>query len=393
VRFCNSLTHPSESDAVLTKDMTYESALRSGQPAYDPSWMWSELGFDDRAGPAHPPPLAHERGAALVPGSGELSRAVAEQLRRAPGFEDASTLMSAEAFGSHLDLQRFVREHDRAATGRVGAAGEGRSVLAGLLHLMVNFELHRRKSFWVDESLAYTLDQTDLDVSGRALRAPFPSFALVFTDRHALSLAERTIARGPTCPVTGHLLRVATVFVTEDRTGDGRTLELSFALDTLGADLPHVVRHTLRLEENTKVEAYLDHIAPRVAVEPPLADSNPLRALLRVTINAILYATSAGVQSEVRRSPSDARRGAAPVVYSSDEVYFLPGVIEISQTRRMQELHRIPDGRAILRRFMVRGHWRRAPLSWADPRVRWIRPYWRGPDMATISERTYKLKP
>ena len=57
----------------------------------------------------------------------------------------------------------------------------------------------------------------------------------------------------------------------------------------------------------------------------------------------------------------------------------------------MQELERVPDGRTILRRFMVRGHWRRAALQWTDQRMRWIQPYWKGPDMATIIERAYKL--
>jgi hypothetical protein len=81
------------------------------------------------------------------------------------------------------------------------------------------------------------------------------------------------------------------------------------------------------------------------------------------------------------------------VTYSSEEVYFLPGAIEISQLRRLQELHRIPAGRTIARRFLVRGHWRRAPVNAADQRMRWVRPYWKGPDMATIIGRTYKLKP
>jgi len=58
-------------------------------------------------------------------------------------------------------------------------AGDGRLILdddlrlAPYLWLMVNFDLHRRKAFWVDESLA------------------FPACALVFTDRHVLSLGER----------------------------------------------------------------------------------------------------------------------------------------------------------------------------------------------------------
>jgi len=51
-------------------------------------------------------------------------------------------------------------------------------------------------------------------------------------------------------------------------------------------------------------------------------------------------------------------------------VYFLPGTIDISRRRRMQELGRVPEGRAILRRLMVRGHWRRAALSFADQRLR-----------------------
>jgi hypothetical protein len=74
-------------------------------------------------------------------------------------------------------------------------------------------------------------------------------------------------------------------------------------------------------------------------------------------------------------------------------VYFLPSAIEISRVRQIQALDRVPDGRAILRRFMVRGHWRRANPGWADQRVRWIQPYWKGPDLAAVIERTYKLTP
>ena len=67
--------------------------------------------------------------------------------------------------------------------------------------------------------------------------------------------------------------------------------------------------------------------------------------------------------------------------------------IEISQIRRMQELERVPSGRGLLHRFMVRGHWRRAARGWKDQRLRWIQPYWKGPDIAAVIERTYKLKP
>ena len=373
----------------------YQRALKGGFPAYDPSWMWNELGFEDHAAPKHPPPLAHERAAEMVPGSGELSRRVAEQVRREPGFEDAVTVLREDGLRANLDLQRFLRERE----GRLDSApGYPPPALSLFLRLMVNFELHRRKTFWVDESLAYMLDHTDLDVAGRELRVPFPSCALVFTDRHVLSLAERMLAGDGTCPLSGQPLRVATVYVTEEHLGEARTLEICFALDALGADLPHLVHHTIALEEDSPVETYLDSVAPRITVEPAVPDSNPLRGLLRVAINAILYATSAGVDRQVRPAPGhDAKaprhRPGPPLTYSSEEVYFLPGAIEISRVRRMQELDRVPDGRTMLRRFMVRGHWRRAALQWTDQRMRWIQPYWKGPDMATIIERAYKLKP
>jgi len=394
----DSALRPRLAELIRGLEGMYQRALKGGVPAYDPSWMWNELGFEEHAAPTQPPPLAHERAAEMVQGSGEVSRRVAEQLRREPGFEDAATILREDDFRANLDLQRFLREREGGQSRPEGAPADRPPALSPFLRLMVNFELHRRKTFWVDGSLAYMLDHTDLDVAGRELRVPFPSFALVFTDRHVLSLAERMLAGAGSCPLSGQLLRVATVYVTEERLGEARTLEIHFALDALGVDLPYLVHHTIALDEDSAVETHLDAVAPRITVEPAIPDSNPLRGLFRVTINAILYATSAGIDRQVRPAPRpDAtrprHRPGPPLTYSSEEVYFLPGAIEISRVRRMQELERVPDGRTILRRFMVRGHWRRAAADWTDQHMRWIQPYWKGPDMATIIERTYKLKP
>ena len=51
----------------------------------------------------------------------------------------------------------------------------------------------------------------------------------------------------------------------------------------------------------------------------------------------------------------------------------------------------MPSGRKLLHRFMVRGHWRRPAATWKEQRPRWIKPYWKGPDLAAVIERTYKL--
>jgi hypothetical protein len=140
---------------------------------------------------------------------------------------------------------------------------------------------------------------------------------------------------------------------------------------------------------------YLDAVAPIPPIDPPPPDTSPIRGFLRMTINAILYATSASVAPERRAAPAQPARRSQPVTpaFSSDDVYFLPGTIDISSVRKLQVLERAPDGRALLRRHMVRGHWRRAQPQWTDQRLRWIEPHWKGPDMAGIIEHAYRLKP
>ena len=370
----------------------YENALKEGEPAYDPSWMWDELDLDDGVDTSYPPPLAHERVAERVPGSAEVSRAAAERLRKDAGFEDASTVLGEDELGADLELQRFLRVERVSAND----SGGGGAVAAPYLRLMVNFDLHRRKVFWVDAALSYMLEHTELDIAGGELRVPFPSFALALTDRHALSLGERLLARTKDDPLRGQLLRVVTAYVIEVGSGDGRTLEITLALDALGADLPSLVRYEVPAGTEASVRAFLDAVAPPPPVtDPPVPDVNPVRGLLRLAINAILYATSSGVSPEVRTAPTRPPRKPKSLLSprTSDSVYFLPGTIDIRSVRRFQELERAPEGRAMLSRFMVRGHWRRPQKGWTDQKLRWIEPYWKGPDMATVIERAYKLKP
>jgi hypothetical protein len=61
--------------------------------------------------------------------------------------------------------------------------------------------------------------------------------------------------------------------------------------------------------------------------------------------------------------------------------------------RQLETLRRAPDGKSTFARFMVRGHWRRPAASWKEQRPRWIEPYWKGPDLAQVIEKAYRLKP
>lgn len=401
----NAGLRPKLFDLLHGLESMYQRALMDGRPAFDPSWMWSELGIEERARPGYPPPLSHERMATMLPGLGELCCATADQLRRQPGFDDKSTVVTAREIGANLEIQRFLRRNQPMGAGSRPPASrpheqpsDPTTDLAPHIEYMINFELHRRKTFWVDESLAYLLAKTDLDVPGQDLRLPFPSFALVFIDRYMLSLAERMLSLVPGCPLAGHFLRVATVYVREEDRASERVLHVCFALDALGADLPYLVEHEIVLRDDVPVRLISVDPPPIVVEGINVPVEMPLQGLLRVTLNAVLYATSADVTPQVRSSPSRARSGEAGsepevVEFSKEDVFFLPGAIEISLLRNYQQLERISDGRKILHRFMVRGHWRRAAPGWKDQRMRWIAPYWKGPDLAAIIERTYKLKP
>jgi hypothetical protein len=393
----NAGLRPKCADLIMELEGDYQRSLKDGSPAYDPSWMWIELGFADGAAPAYLPPLAHERMAEMAPDFDLLCRNAAERMRQQPGFNDSSTIMTAGDIRNIFGNQRHPIDTNRQLS--ITAPKESSSFERQILFI-ANYELHRRKTFWVDESLAYMLAKTEMDILGDELRAPFPCFAFVFTDRYTLSLAERMLSHNEQCPITGQFLKAATIYIIEERLVSSRTIHIGFALDALGADPPYFITCQAPLTENAPVKSFLDNLAPKFDTSPPVPDANPLRGLLHIVFSAMMYATSAGVDPQIRsgskmREAEKHRQIAAaaePVVFSSDDVFFLPGAIEISHVRKYQELERVSGGREILHRFMVRGHWRRASPGWKDQRVRWIEPYWKGPDIAAVIERTYKMK-
>ncbi len=77
---------------------------------------------------------------------------------------------------SDAQVQQWLRD---------GAGCLRPDVLLTLLDFYCNFEMQRRKTFWVDESLAWMLAHTQVDAEGRLFRLPFPSCVPVYTDRQS----------------------------------------------------------------------------------------------------------------------------------------------------------------------------------------------------------------
>lgn len=396
---------PRVAELIEGLERMYERALAEGSPPFDPTWLWEELQLEDlargrsrkQAAPRLPHEVIEELDADLV----EVAVSIADRARRASGG-DLARVIGREEVDGDLGFQRLARASVRGARedgAPAPVAAAGGAPLASWARILANFEVHLRKIFWVDEGLSWMLGATALDVTGEALRAPFASFALVFTDRYALGLAERLLAEDPSARLRGRILSVLTVYVTASAAGDERTdLRLAFAADARDGGWPELVERDLVVPRDARIAALLGFLSPGDAHDEELATlvaSPPLRGLLGLVVNAILYATSAdadAVPGDPRGAdapPSRRRRNGA--VPPTDGVFRLPGKIDVTSLRQLKRVRRGSSDVQAIRRCMVRGHWRRAGRSWKDAKPRWIKPYWRGPSAAAIVEREYRL--
>jgi hypothetical protein len=358
------------------------------------------------------PPLGHEAIRAFVPGLDAAVRETVRYARQQPGWDETQTLR--DDLPDFRPVRTFLREYLDEQVER-GVDEENALSDAKLVgqHLgyCVNFELHRRKVFFADASLAWMLGRTNLDIEARTLRLPFPCFAVVFTDRTTLATAEALLQVDGGF-LAGQRLQILTVYVKRIPAPDGRRgLSLSMVFDARAGEWPYLLTRDLCIADDDDLETILDSRFPDVEPDAREVFHRPeMRQLVHVVVNAILYATSADVAwplapSPVRALRSESRtRGKAKQArlahraeelsktYSSEDVFYLPGRIPISQLRALEHIEREKTGPEILSRFMVRGHWRRANPSWQDQRVRWIEPYWKGPELAAIVEKEYRLK-
>jgi hypothetical protein len=249
------------------------------------------------------------------------------------------------------------------------------------------------------------LGATKLDVTGDAVRLPFRSLALVFTDRYALGLAERTDSRLAAELRQGRILQVLTVYVTQTSGADDghepRALDLAIVADVLDGARPAMIPCRLELLGGERVDRIIAGVTPGVLgldddeTVLPIYESAPLRDLLGLVVNALLYATSK--DAEIREVPPGSKvtrkmNDLEIPIFTSETVFHLPGTIDIKTLDHLKKARRGGREHELTRRCMVRGHWRRAQQGWEDQRPRWIAPHWRGPSAAAIVERQYRLE-
>ena len=215
------------------------------------------------------PPLPHELMAQRMRGFKQAVAEAAARVRRSGWTE--TDILRPEAL---LDRARFIDFFEDYMRELVRSGADQRWVLDNM-HLLevhafysISYELHRRKTFWIDESLAFMLAHTRLDVRGEGLRLPFSSFALVFTDPVTLALSEALIALDGDNTVVGKQLRALTVYVTQLPSSRGALgMQLTLLFDANTPDWPWLLTRDLDIA----ADDVLDEILATVPV--PVADA------------------------------------------------------------------------------------------------------------------------
>ena len=352
----------------------------------------------------------------IIPGLEKVVIGIVNKIRQTAHNPDQT--FPAQEIGIYTQKTEFLEKYGHNLVRHGGYYPDDAILEANVLghhvYYMVNFELHRRKLFWVEETLAGMFLQTQLDIEGECLKVPFPCCAFIFTDRSTLEIAERLLKQDETCDIRGEPLEILSTYVIElPAEADASILSVSLLFDTLTGGWPYLISRDLYIEPHDHLETILESHCPEVFPETrdPIFTAAETKQLIHLVFNAILYATTAHLDVIRIPSPVDelnrmiARRGPKKrnkllhrrneIAKSQaiDDVFYLPGKIAISSTKHIRDSEKETNGRILENRFMVRGHWRRANPSWKNRSLRWIEPYWKGPDGSAIVEKEYSMKP
>jgi len=372
--------------------------------------------------PKHAPRIAIDTMRLCIPHMQDVAQKIAGRYRKRLGEE---VTLRQEDLEHDTEFNAFLQDYAQGAVVYGGLTKQNAAyqaaLLAAHLHYYVNFELHRRKVFWVAPSLAYQLGRTNLDIDGEVLKPPFPSCAFVFTDSDSLALAEALVQTDePDWLHRPGALKVITAHVTESEVvhSDAVGFNVDLLLDQYAEpEWPILYSRNLLVRDRDRLDVILDSHFPDIDPEgrDPVFTSPELKQLLHLVINAVLYATSTDVEPVRIRSPLDrlqqevarkvgskksakkkrkAERQVARFMNraTGEDVFYLPGKIPIGKVEQLSKVEKSGGGRTLMTRFMVRGHWRKANPTWKDQRPRWIAPYWKGPELATVIEKQYEMK-
>ncbi|HKO46518.1 MAG TPA: hypothetical protein VJV79_02270 [Polyangiaceae bacterium] len=333
----------------------------------------------------HPPRLGHESMMA-IPAFRAAATALSESLRVTPG---TPVRLVSEGDFALAAVDSMLQNRLAIVRQLHGWSDEDALTEAQQLctHLAaaVNHDLVGKKTFWVSADLAEALLHTNLDIPGDVLELPFAACAFVFNDAPTIELVRALIHRHTTSRA---LYRTLTVYAFPSRDETEPGFDFVFLADAYDGEWPYMIGRSVLTDGKRNLDEILES-HPDGSTDELFRDVE-MGKLLSLVVNAVLYTTSADYRKEWRE-PAPPALAHNRAILSGDGVYYLPGRIPIGPKQATETEGGTKTGTTIVKRFWVRGHWRRPHSSWQDQRVRWIAPYLKGPDVAAIVEREYAL--
>jgi hypothetical protein len=260
---------------LLLKDLErdYETALAHDELAYDPTWIREQLNLDaDLQAAGKPnrenPRAAHESRVEPMPSLRILANKIVEESRRQRSRDPSPFTRSDlhEITSGHFDLSVFNEK------------------LMTWLETLCNFHCYGCRTFLFNQFTSAKLGVTEADFAGsdNLHGAPFPSFAVLFTDRSALRDAERIMCRDPHARLRSWVLQSVTAHITETKRGNARHLRIIFGCDALdGQQFPDLLLAELSFQPGATVHQILDGFGPVVI-------GGPVRRLVQIALHAII---------------------------------------------------------------------------------------------------------
>lgn len=302
-------------------------------------------------------------------------------------------------------------------------------------HSLVNFALAGKKTFHFSDNLAEHLANTEINLKAALIQLPFPTCLFTFTSRAVINAMHniRGDAGRWAMNATGlDYSAPVSAFLTVHPAGvglPGRKLLICAWHARLPDTSYLMLKRELYLGDDWTLEQALrtdwetltpDNLGIGLSVN---VNDNTIAhqdddtfytdglAFYRIILNAVLYLSSDQAELTAKASPrreiEDKAKGIASLpkrrkllqstgrytALDYEEVGASVGPIVI-QKGEVEGGETGKGGGKPLVRFMVRGHWRRQPHGpeSQDRKLIWIRPHYKGPDLAATINKPYLVK-
>lgn len=295
-------------------------------------------------------------------------------------------------------------------------------------HNILNFEIFSKKTFYFGSNLSEHLLATELSIDSELLRPPFDSCMFVYTSPSVVDAAFSFMKIQAT---PSDVIQPLSVFVTQlpDKTTlNGRKI-LMAVTHWNGNNCSFYVKREVTIRPGWKIEKSLrtdwgslgdtDGEGLRLSVSGDNRTTSDSEfytdglGLFRLILNSILYLSSSDpdilqrtsgrfqalVRASAIKSTLKSRKAKQAANKESALDYYSVGenvtpIYVHKNTGNKEVISEQGSFKEYAARFIVRGHWHNQPYghNMTEKKLIWIKPYFKGPEMADLVNRPYIVK-